>query len=132
MISVYLITYYTHVACVVLSGSIFFLRGVWMMQESELLNHKLVMILPHFIDTLLLASAFALAFQVYQYPFVDSWLTVKFVALFVYILLGMFSLRRGKSNIQRTVFFIAAMTTFGFIISVALSRNPAGFFAFFL
>jgi uncharacterized membrane protein SirB2 len=117
---------------VILSGSIFFLRGVWMMQESELLNHKLVMILPHFIDTLLLASAFALAFQVYQYPFVDSWLTVKFVALFVYILLGMFSLRRGKSNIQRTVFFIAAMTTFGFIISVALSRNPAGFFAFIL
>lgn len=103
-----------------------------MMQENELLNHKLVRILPHFIDTLLLASAFALAFQVYQYPFVDNWLTVKFVALFVYILLGMFSLRRGKSKILRTAFFIAAMTIFGFIISVALSRNPAGLFAYFL
>ena len=132
MISIYLITYYTHVSCVVLSGSIFFLRGVWMMRENELLNHKLVRILPHFIDTLLLASAFALAFQVYQYPFVDSWLTVKFVALFVYIWLGMFSLRRGKSQFQRTAFLIAAMTTFGFIISVAFSRNPAGFFTFFL
>jgi uncharacterized membrane protein SirB2 len=132
VISVYLIVYYTHVSCVSLSGSLFFLRGVWMMQENELLNHRLVRILPHFIDSLLLASAFVLAFQVNQYPFVDGWVTVKFVALILYILLGMFSLRRGKSKSQRTVFFIAAMTTFGFIISVALTRNPVGFLAYFL
>lgn len=129
--SIYPIIYYTHVSCVVLSGSFFFLRGIWMLQESELLNLKLVRILPHFIDTLLLASAFSLTFQIYQYPFVDHWLTVKFLALIVYILLGMFSLRRGRSKMQRTAFFVAAMATFAFIISVALSRNPAGVFAYF-
>ena len=101
-----------------------------MMQENELLNHRLVRILPHFIDSLLLVSAFVLAFQVNQYPFVDRWLTIKFVALILYILLGMFSLRRGKSKVQRTVFFVAAMTTFGFIITVALTRNPVGFLAY--
>lgn len=132
MINVYLVSYYTHVFCVVLSGSVFFLRGIWMLQENELLNHKLVRTLPHFIDTALLLSAISLTIQIHQYPFADSWLTVKFVTLIAYISLGMFALRRGRSKAQRTAFFIAALAAFGFIISVALSRNPAGAFENFL
>lgn len=132
MTSVYLASYYTHISCVAISGSFFFLRGIWMLQENELLNHRLVRIVPHIIDTLLLMSAISLATQVYQYPFFDDWLTVKFTALIGYILLGIFALRAGRSKVWRATFFVAALATFGFIISVALSRNPAGFFSQFL
>ena len=47
----------------------FVLRGVWMMRDSPMLGRRLVRILPHIIDTLLLVTAIALAVMIAQYPF---------------------------------------------------------------
>lgn len=111
-----------HVSAVTLSGVFFFVRGIWMLQESKLLQTKPVKILPHVIDTVLLLSAFTLAYLLSAYPFSDAWLTAKLLALFVYIGLGVFTLR-GKSKTIRSAAFAAALLTFSYIIGVAFTRS---------
>tara|TARA_B100002003_G_scaffold252021_1_gene300403 strand:+ start:21041 stop:21427 length:387 start_codon:yes stop_codon:yes gene_type:complete len=127
-VNIYLISYYTHISCVLLTGILFITRGVWMLRDSGLLQKPIVKVLPHVVDTVLLVSAISLMFHTQQFPITYDWLTVKFVALFTYIVLGVFALRRGKTKAHRLVFFTAALLTYGFIISVALTHRPAGFF----
>jgi len=50
-----------HVACIVLSWAGFFLRGPWMLRGSALFDARRVRVVPHILDTALLASAIALA-----------------------------------------------------------------------
>lgn len=118
-----------HVATVLISIAVFVLRFYWMIVESRLLTIKPVKIIPHVNDSILLVSAIALAVQLEQYPFVDHWLTVKVVALLLYILLGTIALKRGKKKSIRLVAGFSAIFIFAFMASVAGSKNPAGMFA---
>ena len=102
---------------------------MWMLADNGLLQNKAVRILPHIIDTLLLASAISLTLQIQQFPITHGWLTVKLIALVVYVLLGIFALRRGKTKSHRLAFYTAALLTYGFMISVALTKHPAGIFS---
>lgn len=120
----YLAIKHLHVTCVVLSGLGFCLRGIWMMRESSLASHRLVRVLPHVIDTLLLGSAVTLAWMSGQYPFVSGWLTAKLFGLVSYILLGMMALRRGRTRVVRSRYFVLALLAYAYIVGVALSRNP--------
>jgi uncharacterized membrane protein SirB2 len=115
-----------HVSCVVASGTFFLIRGMWMLLDSSMLQHPVVRIAPHVIDTLLLASAIVLAITIRQYPITDDWLTVKVVLLVVYILLGTVALKRGKTKRIRSICLVLALLTFGFMMSVALSHHPLG------
>ena len=92
-------------------------------------NHALLRYLSYAIDTTLLTAALMLVGIVHQYPFVQSWLTVKVLALVAYVVLGVYALRRGRTRRQRAVFFVAALGTFGFIVSVAVMHSPYGVFA---
>jgi len=120
----YLLLKLTHVACAVLSYGGFFVRGVWMMRGSPMLERRWVRILPHVNDTLLLASAIALAAMSRQYPFVHGWLTAKVIALVLYIGLGMIALRAGRAKPVRVTAWITAQAVFLYIVWVALARNP--------
>lgn len=115
----------THVACAVLSYAGFFVRGVWMMRDSRLLERRWVRILPHANDTLLLASAIALAVMSRQYPFVHGWLTAKVLALVLYIVLGMAALRAGRPKPLRIAAWVAAQAVFLYIVWVAMARSPS-------
>lgn len=126
----YLSIKHLHVLCAVLSVSGFVLQGVWMMRRSPLLDHRVTRTLPHVIDTVFLGSAITLATMSGQYPFVAPWVTAKVVALVVYILLGATALRWGRTMRVRVLALLAALLTFSWIVSVALSKNPAGFLAF--
>ena len=101
-----------------------------MMQESDLLQLRVVRFLPHIIDTVLLLAAVALTILVNQFPLVTHWLTVKLVALIIYISLGMVALRLGKTKNQRVIAFFLALTVFGFIVSVAYFHHPLGILLF--
>lgn len=127
--------YYTqlrllHISAVMLSGSLFFLRGLainifgasWPMAAP-------VRYLTYTVDTVLLVAALMLTTVIHQYPFVDAWLTVKVVCLVLYIGLGTFALKRGRTPTIRIVTWVAALAVFLFIVSVARAHNPAGFFA---
>ncbi len=112
-----------HITMVTLSGSLFILRGLWMLVDSPRLQQRWVKVIPHLIDTLLLASGVSLALLIGQYPFADSWLTAKVVALTVYILLGTVALKRGRTKPVRTVAWLLALATFGYIVLVARSQS---------
>lgn len=118
-----------HILCAILSGFGFILQGVWMMCRSPLLAHRVTRTLPHVIDTVFLGSAITLATMSGQYPFVAPWVTAKVVGLVVYIVLGATALRWGRTMLVRVWALIAALAVFYWIVSVALSKNPAGYFA---
>ena len=117
-----------HVACALLSGSGFFTRGILMIREPDWLQVRMVKIIPHVVDTLLLVSAIVLASQWGWAALQEPWLLAKIVALLVYIGLGMVALRLGRSKRVRVVAWLAAMFVFVYIVSVAVNKNPLAFF----
>jgi uncharacterized membrane protein SirB2 len=125
----YLILKQLHITCVVLSGAGFLLRGLWMLADSPWLQQPVVRRLPHLVDTLLLASAIAMAVISAQYPFATDWLTAKLGGLLLYIGCGTMALKRARSKAARSAFLVAALSAFSYIVSVAVSRNPLGFVA---
>jgi uncharacterized membrane protein SirB2 len=117
-----------HIACVLLSGGLFALRGMLMLRGTTIANHSVLARLSYVIDSTLLAAAILLTIIMHQYPFVQAWLTAKVLLLPVYVVLGIFALRRGKTRWSRAVYFAAALSVYGFIISVAVMHNPRGLF----
>ena len=113
-----------HVSCVIITFILFFIRGVWMIVDSDLLQRKWTRRVPPVIDTILLASAIVLSVTIYQYPFVHAWLTAKAVALFLYIGLGMLALTYGKTKTIRISAWLAAQFCFVYIVAVAITKNP--------
>lgn len=120
----YLAIKHIHVTCAVLSLLLFSLRGIWMLQDSPLLQRRWVKVVPHAVDSLLLGSALVMVFWSAQYPFVQSWLTAKVIALVAYIVLGAIALKRGKTKTVRMTAFVAALAVFAYILKVALTRQP--------
>lgn len=113
-----------HLTAIVLSLSLFLLRGVWMLIDSPRLNERWVRVVPHIVDTVLLTSAITLAVLIHQYPFVHGWLTAKVLALVLYIVLGTIALKRGRTKGGRAVAFAAALLAFAYIVWTALRHNP--------
>lgn len=118
-----------HLTTVALSLCLFVLRGIWMLVESPQLQRIWVRVVPHVIDAVLLASAIGLAVILHQYPFVHGWLTAKVLGLILYIILGSIALKRGSTQSIRGAAWIAALAVFGYIVSVAVTRSPLGFLA---
>lgn len=125
----YLALKHFHITCVVLSVVGFALRGAWALAGSPLARARLTRVLPHVVDSCLLLSAIGLAWMAGQYPFVHGWLTAKIVGLLAYIGLGMLALKPGRPLALRSGAFVAALATFSWIVSVALSKNPLGWLA---
>jgi len=117
---------FVHVLCVILSGSLFALRGLMMLSGSRFTNHAALRYLSYAIDTTLLTAALMLVTILHQYPFVQAWLTVKVLLLVVYIVLGVFALRRGRTRRVRAICYVAALVVFASIVGVALTHNPLG------
>ena len=113
-----------HVAAVTLSLAGFAARGVLMLARSPLLEARWVRVVPHVVDTLLLASGIWLAWFTHQYPFVQPWLTAKVLGLLAYIGFGMLALRRGRTRSVRGVFFVLAICAAAYIVASALTRDP--------
>ena len=113
-----------HVTCVVISYLLFSLRSVWMMRESDALQYRWVKIAPHLVDSVLLASAIALAVLIRQDPINNSWLSAKVAGLLLYIGFGMVALKYGKTRKARIYAWIAAQIVFLYIVLVAITKNP--------
>jgi uncharacterized membrane protein SirB2 len=114
-----------HISCVALSYSLFFLRGVWMMRGTLAQRGRWVRILPHAVDSVLLVSAVTLAVKLGISPLSSPWLLAKIVALLLYIALGAVALRRGRTRQTRLAAWLAAQAVFFYIVSVAVTHDPA-------
>lgn len=121
-----------HVTAVVLSLALFALRGAWMVLDSPRLGARWVKVVPHLIDTVLLASALALAWTIGQWPFAQAWLTVKVLLLVGYVGLGMVALKPGRPKPVRVAALLLALATFLFMVSVARAHDPWGALAPFV
>ena len=115
-----------HVVAAAVSLSLFALRGAWMLASPGRLTQRWARIAPHVVDTVLLASALWLAWQLGA-DGTRGWLAAKVVALVAYIALGIVALRKGKTRSVRLAAFVAALATFGYIVSVAVTKSPLGF-----
>ena len=113
-----------HVSSVILSYSLFLLRGVWLIRDSTNLRQRWIKILPHIIDTVLLTSAVFLAMTIQQNPLQDSWLTAKVAGLLLYIALGMVAMRFGKTRRTKIIAWVAAQCVFIYIVLVAITKSP--------
>jgi uncharacterized membrane protein SirB2 len=125
----YLAVKYVHVISVVLSLTGFFLRGILMMRDSPLLAARWIKVVPHVNDTVLLLAALSLAAMSGQYPFVVGWVTAKVLGVIAYIILGALALRDAGTRRMRIACWLASLAVFGWIVSVALTRQPLGFLA---
>ncbi len=96
------------------------------MSGSRLSQMKLTKTAPHVIDTLFLTTGVALAFTINQYPFSTAWLTAKITGLLVYIMLGMFAMSDKISRPWRVMAFLAAISTYAWILTVARFKSPWG------
>lgn len=120
----YAVLKHVHVSAAGLSLALFALRGAWRLASPERLAARWVRVVPHVVDTVLLASALLLAWQIGRGA--APWLAAKVVALVVYIVLGTIALKRGRTPSIRAGAFVAALATFGYIVSVALTKSPWG------
>lgn len=117
-----------HIAAVIISGVLFACRGVGVLSGARWPMWAPLRHLTYTVDTVLLTAALMLATVLRQYPFVQAWLTVKVLLLVVYVVLGSFALKRGRTSAMRLYCFLAALAVYLFIVSVARAHHPAGFF----
>jgi uncharacterized membrane protein SirB2 len=119
-----------HIGAVMASGSLFLTRGL----ALNVFGQSWAMAAPlrwtsYAIDTVLLTAALMLMTLIRQYPFADHWLTTKVLLLVVYVGLGSFALKRGRTRRARIGFLAAASLVFLFIVSVARAHHPLGVLA---
>ncbi|MET0660735.1 MAG: SirB2 family protein [Steroidobacteraceae bacterium] len=118
-----------HVIAVYASGALFALRGVALHLGHAWPMTPGVRYSSYAIDTVLLTSAVILSISLHQYPFVHAWLTTKVILLVIYIALGTFALKRGRTRTIRVACWLAALVVYACIISVARAHQPLGFFS---
>ncbi len=119
-----------HQTAVALSISGFVIRGGASFGGASWVNGRLAKTLPHLIDTVLLLSALWLAWTLLRLaPGNAPWIFAKVAGLLVYIALGVIALRPGRKRATRITAWLSALATAGWIVSVALTKNPQGFFA---
>lgn len=112
-----------HVGCVILSVAGFVIRGALKILKPQSLQRRWLKIAPHVVDSLLLISAFALAWQSRQYPLQQHWLTAKIIGLLFYIGFGMTTMRFAATTPVRVVSYILALLCAAYIIAVAMSHS---------
>ena len=124
MTELYPLFKHLHMTCVGLSVLLFTARGLGMLVDAQWIRNKLMRVLPHIIDTVLLLSAIALVIILQAYPFQSGWVNAKIIGLIVYIALGVVALKKVKTKKVRATAFILGLITVGYIASVAVTHNP--------
>jgi len=114
-----------HIVLAATTGCLFVARSYWTNRGSPVLSRRWIKIVPHLIDTLLLASGAWLAMQI-GLAGVRGWLPVKLFALVLYIVLGMVALKWGRTKPIRVTAAIMALLVFGYIACVAATKSPWG------
>ena len=115
-----------HVTAAVLSILFFIIRAYWSVSGSALLQHRVVKILPHVIDTILLVCGVILAAMI---GVSQPWILAKIVALVFYIGVGTFAIKRGKTPRSRAIAALIAVAIFAYIVGVALRHSPMSWLA---
>lgn len=126
MMEFYLPIKWVHICAVMLSGSLFLLRGGAALAGASWPYAAPVRYLSYTIDTVLLSAALMLATILPLGFFANHWLTVKLTLIVIYIALGAFALRRASSHALCGPCFVGALVTFALVIGIAIAHHPLG------
>jgi uncharacterized membrane protein SirB2 len=124
-----------HISAVSASFLGFVARGVGVMRGDAWVRRRITRVLPHVVDTILLASALGMLWVVRLSPWALPWLRAKIIGLLCYILLGVIALRPRLGRAPptpagvRLASWLSALLVFGYIVSVALAKDPRGLFS---
>lgn len=113
-----------HIATVMLSIGLFFLRFALLCRQSAQRDSPILKVAPHINDTLLLISGMALIGVTGFLPFTPAapWLSVKLGSIVAYILCGAFALK-VTDPWHRWGFFAGAVGWLIFILKLAISKS---------
>lgn len=118
----YLAIKHFHMTCAALSFGLFFLRGWSRFTDRAIHRTRWARILPHLVDSALLASALVLAYHVRDIPAMRAFVVVKAGGVVIYILLGMTAFRWAKSPAWQRRAWVAALLVFAGIVTVAFHK----------
>ena len=116
-----------HQTAVALSITGFFVRGAAALAVARWVGSRAAKTLPHVVDSVLLLSALVLAWMLRLTPAQAPWLTAKIAGLVLYVALGVVALRPGRPLSIRAAAWAGALLVAGWIVSVAITKNPLGF-----
>lgn len=122
----YLFLKHLHTTAAVLSLLFFIVRACWSVAGSPRLQTRFVRIAPHVIDTVLLVCGLAMAAAI---GFGQGWLHVKIAGLILYILVGTYAIKRGRTPAIRATAAVVAVLIFLYIVGVAITKQPLSWFA---
>ena len=118
---------WVHIACVLASGLLFALRGLAVqLGHAGAAQWTPLRLLSYSIDTALLTAALMLLTILPGAMFANGWLTTKLVLVLVYVVLGTFALKRGRTARVRLACYSAALLVFATIIGIAIAHHPLG------
>jgi uncharacterized membrane protein SirB2 len=126
-ITVYLALKHVHLIFVALSLLTFLVRGIWLFINSKLLGNTWARVLPHVVNTILLASGIVLAVHLSMSPGSQPWLMAKIIGLIAYVGLSVAASKVSNPTTSKLL-WVSALVAFVYIVSVAFSKNPLGFF----
>lgn len=127
MFSYYLPIKHLHMTAAGFSLLLFVIRAYWSVTSSPALQHKLVRVLPHVVDSILLLCGVILATLLGEAAN-QPWLLLKIVLLIAYIMVGSFAIKRGRTATSRGIAALIAIAIFVYIIGIALKRSPLSWF----
>lgn len=131
MIEFYLPIKYVHISAVLISGGLFFVRGLLLLNGQTWAMAAPLRYLSYSIDTVLLTAALMLVTLLPSIVFKNGWLVVKLSILVLYVVLGSVALKRGRNLRTRWVCFFSAAMSYIFILSIAYTHQPWGWFSAF-
>ncbi len=117
-----------HISSVLASGSLFAMRGAAVLSGARWPLALPVRWLSYAIDTTLLTAALMLLTILPRAMFANGWLGTKLALIVVYVMLATYALRRARTQKSRAGFYVSALVTFGFVISIAVAHHPLGIF----
>ncbi|MCZ0926638.1 SirB2 family protein [Halomonas janggokensis] len=119
----YLLLKHLHITAAYASLAFFVLRAIWSFNGAQVLQARWVKVIPHIIDTALLALGVSLAVILNFWP-LPPWLSAKITALVIYIVLGTVAIKRGRTPTTRAMAALAAISVFGYMVGAAIQRSP--------
>jgi uncharacterized membrane protein SirB2 len=118
-----------HMTAVALSFTGFVVRGLGGLRGAAWVRGRAARTWPHVVDTVLLLSAITLVALLQPSLSGSGWLLAKIAGLVAYVGLGTVALKPGRPRAVRATAFVAALLVFGWIVSVAITKSPAGLFS---
>lgn len=126
MIEFYPQVRWVHITAVLVSGTLFLLRGSGVLAGARWPMALPVRLASYTIDTVLLTAALMLVTMLPSAVFANGWLATKLVLLVVYIGLGTFALKRGRTPRVRATCYVMALAVFAAMLAIARAHHPLG------